>query len=137
MNFSTMTRKLLIYGMLIIIIILMGCTSDTKNDRPRLVSTKENRDSLSAQNIIDLLKEGNSDFVNGKWIDWDFLYEQQQTASGQYPLAVILSCIDSRAPAEIIFNLGIGDIFNARVAGNFVNVDIAGSMEYACKVAGS
>ena len=93
MNFLTMTRKLLIYGMLIIIIILMGCTSDTKSDRPRLVSTKENRDSLSVQNIIDLLKEGNSDFVNGKWKDWDFLYEQQQTASGQYPMAVILSCI--------------------------------------------
>ena len=84
-----------------------------------------------------MFKQGNNDFVNGEWKHWDFLSEQQHTAGGQHPMAAILSCIDSRAPAEITFNMGIGDLFNARVAGNFVNTDIAGSLEYACKVAGA
>jgi len=99
--------------------------------------TGQLRDSLTPEQVLEILKEGNRDFARGEWRDWDFLHETQQTADGQHPMAVILGCIDSRAPAEIVFNLGIGDVFNARVAGNFVNPDIAGSMEYACKVAGS
>ncbi len=113
-----------------------GC-SEKQPTREKLVLTKEIRDTLSPQDILNALKEGNQDFVNGEWIDLDFTYEQKQTAAGQYPAAIILSCIDSRAPVEIIFNSGIGSLFNARVAGNFVNTDIDGSMEYACKVAGS
>jgi carbonic anhydrase len=111
--------------------------ADDKEGRKKHVLTKEIRDSLSPQQILSLMKEGNRDFVKGRSIDWDYLYEQQKTAEWQYPAAIILSCIDSRAPAEIIFNLAIGDAFNARVAGNFLNTDIAGSMEYACKVAGA
>jgi len=87
--------------------------------------------------MILILQEGNQRFVSGEWIDWDYRHEQKDTSAGQSPGAIILGCIDSRAPAEIIFNLRIGDIFNARVAGNVIDEDIAGSMEYACKVAGS
>lgn len=101
------------------------------------VHTKEWRDAQTPDQIIQYFKDGNQDFVNRTWKAWDFLYEQKHTAEGQHPMAAILSCIDSRAPAEITFNMGIGDLFNARVAGNFVNKDIAGSLEYACKVAGA
>lgn len=117
-------------------IVATGASEDERA-RKKHVLTKEMRDSLSPQKILSLMEEGNQDFINGNWIQWDYLYEQQKTATGQYPAAIILSCIDSRAPAEIIFNLAIGDAFNARVAGNFLNTDIAGSMEYACKVAGA
>ncbi len=111
-----------------------GCSD---NKREQHVMTEERRAELSPQDMRHLLQEGNQRFVDGDWIDWDFRHEQADTAAGQYPGAIVLGCIDSRAPAEIIFNLRIGDIFNARVAGNIVDEDIAGSMEYACKVAGS
>lgn len=111
-----------------------GCSA---NKRKRHVLTEESRAELSPQDMIALLEEGNQRFVDGEWIDWDFRHEQVDTAAGQYPGAIVLGCIDSRAPAEIIFNLRIGDIFNARVAGNIMDEDMAGSMEYACKVAGS
>jgi carbonic anhydrase len=117
-------------------IVAHGASEDERAQKKHVL-TKEMRDSLSPQKILSLMEEGNQDFVNGRWIDWDYIYEQKKTAAGQYPAAIILSCIDSRAPAEIIFNLAIGDAFNARVAGNFLNTDIAGSMEYACKVAGA
>jgi carbonic anhydrase len=103
----------------------------------QIVTTREWRDAQTPQSILETLQEGNAAFAKGEGKHWDYTHEAKQTASGQYPMAIVLSCIDSRAPAEIIFNLGIGDIFNARVAGNFVNPDIAGSMEYACKVAGA
>jgi carbonic anhydrase len=83
------------------------------------------------------MKKGNERFRAGQREDRNFLREQQASAKGQYPAAVVLSCIDSRAPAEIIMDLGIGDIFNARVAGNIANEDILGSMEFACQVAGA
>jgi len=113
-----------------------GCW-ESERKRERHVLTEELRAELTPQDMIRLLGEGNQAFATGEWIDWDFRHEQVKTAAGQYPGAIILSCIDSRAPAEIIFNLGIGDIFNARVAGNIMDEDMAGSMEYACKVAGS
>ena len=99
--------------------------------------TKAQRDKLSPDEIIDLMKEGNQRFRLGKESPHDYLAQQKASAKGQYPAAVILSCIDSRAPAETIMDLGIGDTFNARVAGNVANDDIVGSMEFACKVAGA
>ncbi len=99
--------------------------------------TKEQRDALTPDEIIALMKKGNERFRQGKESPHDFLAQQRASAKGQYPAAVILSCIDSRAPAETIMDLGIGNCFNARVAGNIANDDIIGSMEFACKVAGA
>ncbi len=99
--------------------------------------TKAQRDSLTPDEIIALMKKGNERFRLGKESPHDFLTQQRASAKGQYPAAVILSCIDSRAPAETIMDLGIGNCFNARVAGNIANDDIIGSMEFACKVAGA
>jgi carbonic anhydrase len=99
--------------------------------------TKAKRDQMSPDDIIALMKKGNERFRLGKESPHNYLAQQKATASGQYPAAVILSCIDSRAPAETIMDLGVGDCFNARVAGNIANEDILGSMEFACKVAGA
>ena len=99
--------------------------------------TKAQRDKLTPDDIVALMKKGNQRFRAGKESPHDYLAQQKATAKGQYPAAVILSCIDSRAPAETIMDLGIGDCFNARVAGNIVNDDILGSMEFACKAAGA
>jgi carbonic anhydrase len=99
--------------------------------------TKAQRDKLSPDEIIAAMKKGNERFRRGQESPHDYLAQQKATAKGQYPAAVILSCIDSRAPAETIMDLGIGDCFNARVAGNIANDDIVGSMEFACKVAGA
>ena len=99
--------------------------------------TKEWQDSLSAERIIELAKAGNQRFITGQPIQRDYQRDIRSTKKGQYPVAIVLSCIDSRAPAEIVFDAGIGNIFNARIAGNTADTDIAGSMEYACKVVGS
>lgn len=87
--------------------------------------------------ILQMLKDGNERFLTSKTINRDALKDVEATSGGQWPYAAVLSCIDSRVPTEILFDLGIGDLFNACVAGNFVNTDILGSIEYACKVAGS
>ena len=99
--------------------------------------TKAQRDKLTPDEIIALMKKGNERFRLGQESPHDYLAQQKASAGGQYPAAVILSCIDSRAPAETIMDLGIGDCFNARVAGNIANDDIVGSMEFACKLAGA
>lgn len=99
--------------------------------------TKETQDSLSPQLALDILKEGNDRFVKNLKANRNLLEQVNETRSGQFPFAVILSCIDSRVPAEMIFDQGLGDIFSIRIAGNFINEDILGSMEFACKVAGS
>jgi carbonic anhydrase len=99
--------------------------------------TKEQRAKMTPEDIIAAMKRGNERFRKGERKDRNYLREQQASAKGQYPAAVILSCIDSRAPAEVILDLGIGDVFNARVAGNIENSDILGSMEFACKLAGA
>ena len=98
---------------------------------------KEWQEILTPSQILALAKEGNQRFVSGETVDRDYRADVRATGKGQYPAAIVLSCIDSRAPAEIVFDAGIGNIFNARVAGNTVDPDMAGSMEYACKVAGS
>ena len=99
--------------------------------------TKEQRDRMTPDQILDVMKDGNARFRKGERKDRNYLREQQASAKGQYPAAVLLSCIDSRAPAEVIMDLGLGDIFNCRVAGNVENTDILGSMEFACKIAGA
>src|SRR5580704_9700439 len=99
--------------------------------------TKELRDQLTPDQIIELMKQGNERFRAGKMAPHDYLAQKRATVAGQYPAAVILSCIDSRAPAEIIFDVGIGDTFNARVAGNIATDDLLGSLEFACALAGA
>jgi carbonic anhydrase len=99
--------------------------------------TKAQRDRLTPDDILALMKEGNERFYTGKRQDHNYLAQQRASAEGQYPAAVLLTCIDSRAPAETILDLRIGDVFNSRVAGNVENADILGSMEFACKLAGA
>jgi len=99
--------------------------------------TKELRDKLTPDQIIQAMKNGNRRFRKGERKERNYLREQKASASGQYPAAALLTCIDSRAPAEVIMDLGIGDIFNCRVAGNVENADILGSLEFACKLAGA
>ena len=99
--------------------------------------SQKSQASITPDIALRLLNEGNQRFITKKMLNRDLMLQMEQTANGQWPFAVVLGCIDSRVPAEIIFDLGIGDIFNARVAGNFVNTDILGSIEYGCKVAGS
>ncbi|WP_298365583.1 carbonic anhydrase family protein [uncultured Lutibacter sp.] len=99
--------------------------------------TKEIQDNLTPKCAHDILVQGNKRFVENLKAQRNLKDQVFETSKGQYPFAVILSCIDSRVPAELVFDQGIGDIFSVRVAGNIVNEDILGSMEYACKVAGS
>jgi len=99
--------------------------------------TKETQAAINPDNAISLLKEGNRRFVAKSMASRNLLDQVADTASGQYPFATILSCIDSRVSAELIFDQGVGDIFSARVAGNIVNEDLLGSIEFACKLAGT
>ena len=99
--------------------------------------TKEKQVALTPENVLKDLLDGNRKFVSGNSNQLDNTALIKQTTGGQFPKAVILSCIDSRVPVETVFDQAIGDVFVARVAGNFENVDILGSIEYSCKVAGS
>lgn len=99
--------------------------------------TKNTQAAITPNKAIELLKEGNQRFVTRKMANRDLLDQVNDTASGQYPFATVLSCIDSRVSAELIFDQGVGDIFSARVAGNIVNEDLLGSIEFACKLAGT
>lgn len=99
--------------------------------------TKEMQAAITPSMALALLKEGNKRFVNNLKVNRNLLQQANETSDGQHPFAVILSCIDSRTSAEIIFDQGLGDIFSVRIAGNIINEDILGSMEFGCKVAGS
>ncbi len=99
--------------------------------------TKNTQAAITPNKAIELLKEGNQRFVASNMANRDLLDQVNDTASGQYPFATVLSCIDSRVSAELIFDQGVGDIFSARVAGNIVNEDLLGSIEFACKLAGT
>ena len=101
------------------------------------VHTKETQDKLTPRAALEILKEGNDRFVKNLKAQRDLLRQINETRDGQWPFATILSCIDSRTSAELVFDQGLGDIFSVRIAGNIVNTDIIGSMEFACKVAGS
>jgi carbonic anhydrase len=98
---------------------------------------KELQEAITPKMAIEILKEGNKRFINNLKANRNLLEQANETSDGQHPFAVILSCIDSRTSAELIFDQGLGDIFSVRIAGNIINEDILGSMEFACKVAGS
>ncbi|MFD0939614.1 carbonic anhydrase [Pedobacter boryungensis] len=99
--------------------------------------TLETQATITPERAFEILKEGNGRFVQNLKANRDLLAQVNDTRAGQWPFAVILSCIDSRTSAELIFDQGLGDIFSVRIAGNFVNQDILGSMEFGCNVAGS
>lgn len=135
---------------LIIALLMMSCEEQTgqlpaeepiveAQSKPLVqeVLTKEERDALSPEDVLTAFKEGNQRFVNNDLTERDHSAQVRKSATGQFPKAVVLSCLDSRVPVEDVFNRGIGDIFVGRVAGNFVNEDMLGSMEFGCKVAGS
>lgn len=99
--------------------------------------TKEFRDKITPTQAIEILKKGNERFVNNLKMNRNLLQQVNETSDGQHPFAVILSCIDSRTSAELIFDQGLGDVFSVRIAGNIQNADILGSLEFSCKVAGA
>lgn len=101
------------------------------------VHTRETQANLTPRMALDILKEGNGRFIRNLKAQRDLLAQVNDTRDGQWPFATILSCIDSRTSSELIFDQGLGDIFSIRIAGNIVNTDILGSMEFACKIAGS
>lgn len=133
---------------LVVIAALMACNNSnqegnnqTQSEQPKPlvqeVLTKEQRDALTPDEIIQDFKEGNERFINNTLTTRDHSAQVRKSATGQFPKAVVLSCLDSRVPVEDVFDRGIGDIFVGRVAGNFVNEDLLGSMEFGCKVAGA
>ncbi|MEO7175798.1 MAG: carbonic anhydrase family protein [Saprospiraceae bacterium] len=99
--------------------------------------TREMQSAITPSQALALLKEGNHRFMNNLKVNRNLLQQANETSDGQHPFAVILSCIDSRTSAELIFDQGLGDIFSIRIAGNIINEDILGSMEFGCKVAGA
>ena len=99
--------------------------------------TKEMQSAITPSVALEILKEGNKRFVSNLKINRNLLQQANETSDGQHPFAVILSCIDSRTSAELIFDQGLGDVFSVRIAGNIVNEDILGSMKFGCKVAGA
>ncbi len=99
--------------------------------------TKEMQAAITPAMALDILKAGNKRFVNNLKVNRNLLQQANETSDAQHPFAVILSCIDSRTSVELIFDQGLGDVFSVRIAGNIINEDILGSMEFGCKVAGS
>jgi len=135
-------------GFLATVLLLAGCQSSrdessstaatgTATGAGASAPTKESQAATTLQAALAELKAGNARFVAGRPVNRNLREDVKVTASGQYPIAVVLSCLDSRKPIEIVLDQGIGDIFSARIAGNVVNDDILGSMEFACKVSGS
>ena len=115
-------------------------TKSMSTDREGLVEdvlTKEEQDKLTPSQVIGMLQDGNARFVAGEVTVRNHRSQIRKAVSSQYPKAIVLSCVDSRVPVEDVFDRGIGDMFVARVAGNFVNADILGSMEFACHVSGA
>lgn len=127
----------LLLSMLVLIITAGAAAAQDSAPRVDRVLTQEEQKALTPDDVLRLLKQGNQRFISGTVTRRDHSAQVRDAVNGQFPKAVILSCIDSRVPVEDVFNQGIGDIFVARVAGNFENTDILGSMEYATKVSGS
>lgn len=122
-------------------ILITGCApaiaQQTEPRDPTIALTAETQAALTPADVVQALIDGNDRFLAGTPLERDFLGQIRDTADGQYPMAAILGCIDSRVPHEIVFDKGVGDIFSARVAGNFVNTDILGSLEFATAAAGA
>jgi carbonic anhydrase len=130
----TFSRRSLIGGTAIA---TLGSASPAWAQDACAVFTKDRQKALTPQAALQMLKDGNARFAAGKTVNCDLLAQVRATASGQAPFATIVGCIDSRVPPEFVFDQRIGDIFAARIAGNFVNVDILGSLEFATKLAGA
>lgn len=127
-----------IYLLTALCLFLISCSERKSEENVRTdVITQELQSSMTPQQILDSLKVRNERFSKGKMTRVDYTSQIVKSENSQFPSAVILSCLDSRVPVETIFDLSIGDVFVARVAGNIVNPDILGSMEYGCKVSGS
>ncbi len=124
-----------------VVLLLLSISGFSKNKNTNafdsLTPIKEKQQSITPQQALQKLKNGNNRFISGKPLKRNLIQQRTTTAKGQFPYAIVLSCIDSRTSTELIFDEGLGDVFNARIAGNFVNTDILGSMEFACKVAGA
>lgn len=137
-----MKKTVKLLSALIAFVFVISCEmkNETNTETKELVEevmTKEKQMTLTPDEVIKNLKEGNKRYISNELTTRDHSKQIRKTTKGQFPEAVVLSCIDSRVPVEDIFDKGIGDLFVARVAGNFENVDILGSLEYSCKVAGS
>jgi len=102
-----------------------------------ITQNKISQTAITPAVAVELLKAGNERFVSNKPLNRNLLQQVEDTATGQFPFASVVSCIDSRIPTEVVFDQGVGDMFNVRIAGNFINEDILGSLEFACKLAGS
>lgn len=137
-----------IFSAVLLSIMLLSCKENSEvsskkqqsnNEKATIthVMTKEQQEALTPDQVLNEFIEGNKRFNTGNSIPRDLSIQARKSAPGQYPKAVILSCLDSRVPVEDVFDQGLGDIFVGRVAGNFVNEDLLGSMEFACKVAGA
>lgn len=134
-------------GVLLCAALALSCSPKTASDTSQYVApggihtsrmlTAEKRDKLTPDDVLERLLQGNREFASGAPTVCNNTERIREAVAGQYPEAVVLSCLDSRVPVEDIFHRGIGDLFVARIAGNFVNDDILGSLEYACKVSGS
>jgi carbonic anhydrase len=142
------TTKLLFVILFSFSILITGCKKEEpKTNAPKEekttkqlsseVITQDKQKSLKPDAVLQSFKDGNKRFVENKLTQYDYLKQVHETSHGQYPEAIVLSCIDSRVAVELIFDKGIGDVFVARVAGNISNVDNLASMEYSCKVVGS
>ncbi|MBK9137529.1 MAG: carbonic anhydrase [Verrucomicrobia bacterium] len=123
-------------ALVVVLLAAAGCQTHRYASAPP-PPTKATQASMTPEDALRKLKEGNARFVAGQPLHRDWPAQRTATAAGQYPFAVILSCLDSRTSVEQVFDLGIGDAFNARVAGNILNDDILGSMEFACGVVGA
>ncbi len=133
----------------LIVLLIGGLTScktetetaqETNTNNTEMITetfTAESQAKISLNDALQALKDGNKRFVTGNTLQRDFGAQVKATANGQYPIASVVSCIDSRIPTEIVFDQGVGDIFNVRIAGNFVNEDILGSLEFASQLAGA
>ena len=137
---STSSLAALSLAMALALAFVAGATPALSETDPPLVErvlTQAEQDKLTPDEVLRLLKDGNRRFVSGTLTSRDHSKLVREAANGQFPKAMILSCVDSRIPVEDVFDRGIGDVFVARVAGNFENTDILGSMEFACKVSGA
>jgi carbonic anhydrase len=137
---NKLSRCFLFVGFITTALLAAGCQSARNSGSSTggvSAPTKESQAAMTPQSALAELKSGNARFVAGHPLKRNLAADVKVTASGQYPFAIVLSCVDSRQPIEIVLDQGIGDVFSARVAGNVLNEDILGSMEFACKVSGS
>jgi carbonic anhydrase len=134
-NMNNTVSRLTLSALLIAGSIIISTTANAGDGSNAL--TQEQQAAITPAKALGMLKQGNQRFVSGERVNVDYVAQVKQTSAGQFPFASIVSCLDSRIPPAIVFDRGIGDLFVARVAGNFVNDDILGSLEFATKLAGS